>query len=89
MLYLCGVDGWVVLCLLICEFLCSEVMYYLGVLIMCVLLLVGIGEDVVCDMFYDGYLCVEFGVIVCWVLLLFLCFGLFELLVLCGEIVLL
>lgn len=71
-MYLCGVDGCVVFCLFICEFLCSEVMYYFGVLIICVLSLVGSGDVVVCDMFYDGYLVFELGVIVCWVVFLFM-----------------
>lgn len=48
------VDGCKVLWLSIWEFLCSEVMFYLGVFIIWVGVCVMFEFMVVCDVFYDG-----------------------------------
>src|SRR5690606_29662169 len=61
------------------EFLCSEAMHHLGIPTTRALTLVGTGEAVVRDMFYDGNPREEPGAIVCRVAPSFLRFGSFEL----------
>ena len=72
-------DGRAVLRSSIREFVCSEAMHHLGVPTTRALSLVGSGEGVVRDMFYDGHPQVEPGAIVCRVAPSFLRFGHFEL----------
>jgi uncharacterized protein YdiU (UPF0061 family) len=72
-------DGRAVLRSSIREFLCSEAMHHLGVPTTRALSLVGTGEDVVRDMFYDGHPRAEPGAIVCRVAPSFIRFGNFEL----------
>lgn len=72
-------DGRAVLRSSIREFLCSEAMHHLGVPTTRALSLVGTGEDVVRDMFYDGHPAPEPGAIVCRVAPSFIRFGNFEL----------
>jgi uncharacterized protein YdiU (UPF0061 family) len=72
-------DGRAVLRSSIREFLCSEAMHHLGVPTTRALSLVGTGEDVVRDMFYDGHARPEPGAVVCRVAPSFLRFGHFEL----------
>ncbi len=72
-------DGRAVLRSSIREFLCSEAMHHLGVASTRALSLVGTGEAVVRDMFYDGHPKPEPGAIVCRVAPSFLRFGHFEL----------
>lgn len=74
-----GADGRAVLRSSIREFLCSEAMHHLGVPTTRALSLVGTGEHVVRDMFYDGRPRAEPGAIVCRVSPSFLRFGSFEL----------
>lgn len=68
-------DGRAVLRSSIREFLCSEAMHHLGVPTTRALALVGTGEQVVRDMFYDGHPQAEPGAIVCRVAPSFLRFG--------------
>jgi uncharacterized protein YdiU (UPF0061 family) len=82
-------DGRAVLRSSIREFLCSEAMHHLGIPTTRALSLVGTGEGVVRDMFYDGHPEVEPGAVVCRVAPSFLRFGHFELPALRGEIELL
>ncbi|MDQ3038370.1 MAG: YdiU family protein [Pseudomonadota bacterium] len=79
-------DGRAVLRSSIREFLCSEAMHHLGVPTTRALSLVGTGEDVVRDMFYDGHPQAEPGAIVCRVAPSFLRFGHFELPAMRGDI---
>ncbi len=72
-------DGRAVLRSSIREFLCSEAMHHLGVPTTRALSLVGTGEAVVRDMFYDGRARAEPGAIVCRAAPSFLRFGHFEL----------
>jgi len=72
-------DGRAVLRSSIREFLCSEAMHHLGIPTTRALSLVGTGDGVVRDMFYDGHPAVEPGAIVCRVAPSFLRFGHFEL----------
>lgn len=74
-----GADGRAVLRSSIREFLCSEAMHYLGVPTTRALSLVGTGDAVVRDMFYDGHPRRELGAIVCRVAPSFIRFGNFEL----------
>ena len=74
-----GADGRAVLRSSVREFLCSEAMHHLGVPTTRALSLVGTGEAVVRDMFYDGHAAPEPGAIVCRVAPSFLRFGNFEL----------
>jgi len=74
-----GADGRAVLRSSIREFLCSEAMHHLGVPTTRALSLVGTGENVVRDMFYDGHAAPEPGAIVCRVAPSFIRFGNFEL----------
>ena len=79
-------DGRAVLRSSIREFLCSEAMHHLGIPTTRALSLVGTGEGVVRDMFYDGHPQVEAGAIVCRVAPSFLRFGHFELPAMRGDI---
>jgi len=72
-------DGRAVLRSSIREFLCSEAMHHLGVPTTRALSLVGTGETVVRDMFYDGHPVGEPGAVVCRVAPSFTRFGHFEL----------
>src|SRR6478672_9626857 len=72
-------DGRAVLRSSVREFLCSEAMHHLGVPTTRALCLVGTGDDVVRDMFYDGHPKAEPGAIVCRVAPSFIRFGHFEL----------
>lgn len=78
-------DGRAVLRSSIREFLCSEAMHHLGVPTTRALCLIGTGEDVVRDMFYDGHPAPEPGAIVCRAAPSFLRFGNFELLAARGD----
>ncbi|WP_300450261.1 protein adenylyltransferase SelO family protein [Accumulibacter sp.] len=82
-------DGRAVLRSSIREFLCSEAMHHLGVPTTRALSLVGTGETVVRDMFYDGHPVAEPGAVVCRVAPSFTRFGHFELLAARGEYALL
>ena len=79
-------DGRAVLRSSIREFLCSEAMHHLGIPTTRALSLVGTGEDVVRDMFYDGHPQAEPGAIVCRVAPSFLRFGHFELPAMRGDV---
>lgn len=72
-------DGRAVLRSSIREFLCSEAMHHLGVPTTRALSLVGTGEQVVRDMFYDGHPAPEPGAVVCRVAPSFLRFGHYQL----------
>jgi uncharacterized protein YdiU (UPF0061 family) len=72
-------DGRAVLRSSIREFLCSEAMHHLGIPTTRALSLVGTGEQVERDMFYDGRPQFEPGAIVCRVAPSFIRFGNFEL----------
>ncbi|KRE97812.1 hypothetical protein ASG87_14900 [Frateuria sp. Soil773] len=74
-----GADGRAVLRSSIREFLCSEAMHHLGVPTTRALSLVGTGDTVVRDMFYDGHPQDEPGAIVCRAAPSFIRFGNFEL----------
>ncbi|MGB4859700.1 MAG: YdiU family protein [Dokdonella sp.] len=74
-----GADGRAVLRSSIREFLCSEAMHHLGIPTTRALSLVGTGESVVRDMFYDGNARAELGAVVCRVAPSFIRFGNFEL----------
>jgi uncharacterized protein YdiU (UPF0061 family) len=78
-------DGRAVLRSSIREFLCSEAMHHLGIPTTRALSLVGTGEGVMRDMFYDGRARSEPGAIVCRVAPSFLRFGHFELPTARGE----
>ncbi len=82
-------DGRAVLRSSIREFLCSEAMHHLGVPTTRALSLVGTGESVVRDMFYDGRPRAEPGAVVCRVAPSFLRFGNFELPASRGDVALL
>ena len=82
-------DGLAVLRSSVREFLCSEAMHHLGVPTTRALSLVGTGEAVVRDMFYNGNPKPEPGAIVCRVAPSFTRFGNFEILAARGEIELL
>ncbi len=71
-------DGRAVLRSSVREFLCSEAMHHLGVPTTRALCLVGTGEDVMRDMFYDGRARAEPGAVVCRVSPSFIRFGNFE-----------
>ena len=68
-------DGRAVLRSSVREFMCSEAMHHLGVPTTRALSLVGTGEEVVRDMFYDGHAAPEPGAIVCRVAPSFVRFG--------------
>ncbi len=78
-------DGRAVLRSSIREFLCSEAMHHLGVPTTRALSLVGTGDDVMRDMFYDGRAAPEPGAIVCRVAPSFTRFGHFEILAARGD----
>ncbi len=84
-----GADGRAVLRSSIREFLCSEAMHHLGVPTTRALSLVGSGDSVVRDMFYDGNAAPEPGAIVCRVAPSFIRFGTFELPASRGDVALL
>jgi uncharacterized protein YdiU (UPF0061 family) len=71
-------DGRAVLRSSLREFLCSEAMHWLGVPTTRALSLVGTGEAVIRDMFYDGNSRPEPGAVVCRVAPSFLRFGNFQ-----------
>jgi len=71
-------DGRAVLRSSLREYLCSEALHRLGVPTTRALSLVGTGEDVIRDMFYDGHPAPEPGAIVCRVAPSFLRFGNFQ-----------
>jgi uncharacterized protein YdiU (UPF0061 family) len=71
-------DGRAVLRSSVREFLCSEAMHHLGVPTTRALSLVGTGDPVVRDMFYNGNQRAEQGAIVCRVARSFLRFGSFQ-----------
>jgi uncharacterized protein YdiU (UPF0061 family) len=71
-------DGRAVLRSSLREFLCSEAMHFLGVPTTRALSLVGTGEQVIRDMFYDGNAEPEPGAVVCRVAPSFLRFGNFQ-----------
>ena len=73
-------DGRAVLRSSLREYLCSEAMHFLGVPTTRALSLVGTGDAVVRDMFYDGRPAREPGAIVCRVAPSFLRFGHFQML---------
>ena len=73
-------DGRAVLRSSVREFMCSEAMHFLGVPTTRALSLVGTGEAVVRDMFYDGHPQPEPGAIVCRVAPSFVRFGNFQIL---------
>lgn len=73
-------DGRAVMRSSVREFLCSEAMFHLGVPTTRALSLIGTGELIARDMFYDGNERLEPGAIVCRVAPSFLRFGNFELL---------
>ncbi|SNC60445.1 Uncharacterized conserved protein YdiU, UPF0061 family [Hymenobacter gelipurpurascens] len=78
-------DGRAVLRSSLREFLCSEAMHYLGVPTTRALSLVGTGDEVVRDMFYNGNARPEPGAIVARVAPTFVRFGNFQILLATGE----
>jgi uncharacterized protein YdiU (UPF0061 family) len=84
-----GADGRAVLRSSVREFLCSEAMHHLGVPTTRALSLVGTGEAVIRDMFYDGHAAPEPGAIVCRAAPSFIRFGNFELPASRGDVALL
>ncbi len=78
-------DGRAVLRSSVREYLCSEAMHNLGVPTTRALSLVGTGETVVRDMFYDGNPQAEPGAVVCRVAPSFVRFGNFEILAASDE----
>ena len=84
-----GADGRAVLRSSIREFLCSEAMHHLGIPTTRALCLVGSGEAVLRDMFYDGHAAPESGAVVCRVAPSFIRFGSFELPAARGDLALL
>lgn len=73
-------DGRAVVRSSVREFLCSEAMHHLGIATTRALSLVGTGDLVLRDMFYDGHPAKEKGAIVCRVAPSFLRFGNYQLL---------
>jgi serine/tyrosine/threonine adenylyltransferase len=71
-------DGRAVLRSSLREFVCSEAMHFLGVPTTRALSLVGTGEPVIRDMFYDGHPEAEPGAVVCRVAPSFVRFGNFQ-----------
>jgi uncharacterized protein YdiU (UPF0061 family) len=78
-------DGRAVLRLSLREFACSEAMFHLGVPTTRALSLVGTGEAVTRDMFYDGNPAPEPGAVVCRVAPSFVRFGNFQILAVNNE----
>ena len=79
-------DGRAVLRSSLREFMCSEAMFRLGVPTTRALSLVGTGEPVIRDMFYDGHPRPEPGAIVCRVAPSFVRFGNFQILAANNEL---
>ena len=79
-------DGRAVLRSSLREFACSEAMFHLGVPTTRALSLVGTGEEVIRDMFYDGHPRAEPGAIVCRVAPSFVRFGNFQILAAHNEL---
>ena len=79
-------DGRAVLRSSLREFACSEAMFHLGVPTTRALSLVGTGEAVIRDMFYDGHPAPEPGAVVCRVAPSFLRFGNFQILAANNEL---
>src|SRR2546421_7094902 len=79
-------DGRAVLRSSLREFMCSEAMFHLGVPTTRALSLVGTGEAVIRDMFYDGHPAPEPGAIVCRVAPSFVRFGNFQILAANNEL---
>ena len=79
-------DGRAVLRSSLREFACSEAMFHLGVPTTRALSLVGTGEEVIRDMFYDGHPRAEPGAIVCRVAPSFVRFGNFQILAANNEL---
>jgi uncharacterized protein YdiU (UPF0061 family) len=79
-------DGRAVLRSSLREFICSEAMFHLGVPTTRALSLVGTGEPVMRDMFYDGHAAPEPGAIVCRVAPTFVRLGNFQILTANDEI---
>jgi len=79
-------DGRAVLRSSLREFACSEAMFHLGVPTTRALSLVGTGEEVIRDMFYDGHPRPEPGAIVCRVAPSFVRFGNFQILAANNEL---
>src|ERR1044071_8031391 len=73
-------DGRAVLRSSLREFVCSEAMHFLGVPTTRALCLVGTGEQVIRDMFYDDHPAPEPGAVVCRVSPSFIRFGNFQIL---------
>lgn len=78
MFYFCNGDGWVWLGLVFCEYVVFEVMYVFGIFIMCVLVVVEIGEDIYCEIVLSGV------VIIC-VVFSYICVGMFQVFVVWGD----
>src|SRR5438067_10886762 len=79
-------DGRAVLRSSLREYACSEAMSHLGVPTTRALCLVGTGEEVIRDMFYDGHPRAEPGAIVCRVAPSFMRFGNFQILAANNEL---
>jgi uncharacterized protein YdiU (UPF0061 family) len=79
-------DGRAVMRSSVREFLCSEAMHHLGVPTTRALSLIGTGEPVVRDMFYDGNPRAEPGAVICRMAPSFLRFGNFEILAARGDL---
>ena len=79
-------DGRAVLRSSLREFACSEAMFHLGVPTTRALSLVGTGEAVIRDMFYDGHPAPEPGAVVCRVAPSFVRFGNFQILAANNEL---
>ena len=75
-----GADGRAVLRSSVREFLCSEAIHHLGIPTTRALALVGTGDTVIRDMFYDGHPAGEMGAITSRVAPSFLRFGNFQIL---------
>ncbi|HTV18421.1 MAG TPA: YdiU family protein [Polyangiaceae bacterium] len=73
-------DGRAVVRSSVREFLCSEAMFHLGVPTTRALCLIGTGDPVLRDMFYDGHPREEPGAVICRMAPSFLRFGNFEIL---------
>ncbi|HET7363637.1 MAG TPA: YdiU family protein [Burkholderiales bacterium] len=79
-------DGRAVLRSSLREFACSEALFHLGVPTTRALSIVGTGEEVIRDMFYDGHPRPEPGAIVCRVAPSFVRFGNFQILAANNEL---
>ncbi|MBN9414036.1 hypothetical protein ABS71_21075 [bacterium SCN 62-11] len=79
-------DGRAVLRSSVREFLCSEAMFHLGIPTTRALALVGTGEPVMRDMFYDGHPADEPGAVVTRLAPTFVRFGNFEIFASRGEV---